>query len=154
VVTTIDLGLRQVLTEREGDVAGARRHVDQEEVGLAPVGVHQKLLQRFVQHRAPPDDRRVVGNEVAHRQAPHPVGGRRHHQVPDDHGIGLDPEHLRNGEPVDVGVEDADVESHAGQGNSQVDGDRRLPDAALPDEIPRILVFERGSMNRLGRPSS
>ena len=112
----VDLGLGQVLAQRQGDVTGARRHVDQQVVGLAPVGVDQELLEGLVQHRAPPDHRGVVGDEVAHRQAADAVGRRGHHQVADDQRIGGDPEHPRHREPVDVGVEDPDVMPHAGPG--------------------------------------
>ena len=84
-----------------------------------------------MQHGTAPDDRRVVGDEVAHRQAADPVGRGGHHQVPDDQRIVVHPEHPRYREPVDVGVEDADVVAHAGQGDGQVDRDRGLAHAAL-----------------------
>ena len=51
------LGARQQLPEREADVAGAGRHVDQQVVERAPVDVGEELLERAVQHRAAPHDR-------------------------------------------------------------------------------------------------
>ena len=127
----VDLGLGEVLAEGEGDVTGAGGHVDQQVVGLAPVGVDQELLERLVQHRAAPDHRSVVGDEVPHGQAADTVGRRRHHQVADDQRVVGYPEHRRDREPVDVGVEDPDVEPRPGQGHGQVDGDRGLAHTAL-----------------------
>src|SRR5664279_44468 len=37
-----DLGFGEVLAEGQGDVTGVRGHVDQQEVGLAPVGIDQE----------------------------------------------------------------------------------------------------------------
>ena len=71
------------------------------------------------------------------------------------------PEHLRDREPVDVGVEDADVVSHPREGHGQVDRDRRLADTALargdPEDPglrsrqhepvgPALLVAERAAV--------
>jgi hypothetical protein len=126
-----DLGFGEVLAEGKGDVAGARGHVDQQEVGLAPVGIDQELFEGLVQHGPPPDHRGVVGDEEPHRQAADAVGRGGDHQVADDQRLGGDPEHLGDGEPVDVGIEHADVVSHPGQGDRQVDGDRRLADPSL-----------------------
>ena len=50
------------------------RQVDDEEVGIVPVDVGEELLERLVQHRAPPDDRLVLLGEEAHRDAAHAVG--------------------------------------------------------------------------------
>ena len=55
VTTTAPVDLHP-LRERERDVAGAGREIEDEEVELAPVHVVQELLQRAVQHRAAPDD--------------------------------------------------------------------------------------------------
>jgi multidrug efflux pump subunit AcrA (membrane-fusion protein) len=48
-------GQRHALAQRELDVAGARRHVDEQVVQVAPVGLAQQLLQRLRGHRAAPD---------------------------------------------------------------------------------------------------
>ena len=47
-----DLGLGQQLGHGDGDVAGARRQVQEEGVEVAEVDVGEELLQRPVQHRA------------------------------------------------------------------------------------------------------
>ena len=145
-----DLGLGQVLAEGQGHVAGARRHVDQEEVGLAPVGVDEELLERLVQHRAPPDDRRVVGHEEAHGQAAHAVGRRRDDEVADDQGVGPDAEHLGHREPVDVGVEDADVVAGPLQRDGQVDRHRGLADPALAGRDPEDAGLRPGLHELVG----
>ena len=53
-------GDRHRLAEAERHVAGARRHVDDEVVEIDPAHFAEELLQRAVQHRAAPDDRRIV----------------------------------------------------------------------------------------------
>ena len=47
--------------DRDRDVAGARRQVEQQHVEVAPVDVGEELLQRPVQHRPAPDDDLVAG---------------------------------------------------------------------------------------------
>ena len=60
-------GDRNGLAEAERDVAGARRHVDDQVVEIDPAHFAEELLQRAVQHRPAPDDRRVVAGQEAHR---------------------------------------------------------------------------------------
>ena len=111
----VDLGPRQELGERDRDVAGARRQVDEEEVGLVPEDVGEELLERLVQHRAPPDDRLVLLGEEAHRDAAHAVGlGRHEHLVDDDRRV-LDAEHARDREAPHVGVDHRDAAGRAGR---------------------------------------
>ena len=100
------LGARQKLTEGDGDVAVARRHVDDKCVELAPVHVRQKLLERAVQHRAPPHDRLVVVQEEPDRHQLRLAAHRRHdHLVNHDRPL-VDAEHVWNRVPVDLRVED------------------------------------------------
>ena len=104
----VDLAARQVLAERQGDVAGAGRHVDEQEVGLVPVHVGEELLERLVQHGPAPDDGLALWHEVADGDAPHAaLLGRQQHLVDDDR-VAVGAEHARDGEAVDVGVDDAD----------------------------------------------
>ena len=65
------LGARQELAERDRDVAGAGRHVHEQVVELAPVHVGEELLERAVQHRPAPHDRRVLVEEEADRHQLH-----------------------------------------------------------------------------------
>ena len=127
----VDLAARQVLAERDGDVAGAGRHVDEQEVGLVPVDVGEELLERLVQHRAAPDDGLALGHEVADRDAAHaPRLGRQQHLVDDDR-LAVGAEHAGDREAVDVGVDDADRVALGGERDGEVDGDAGLADAAL-----------------------
>ncbi len=126
-----DLGPREVLAERQSHVTGPRRHVDEKEVRLPPVGVDQELLERLVQHRSAPDHRLFVGDEEAHRQATHPVHHRRHQEFVDGHRAPGHTEHLGDREAVDVGVEKADLVAPCGERHRQVHGHRRLPHSPL-----------------------
>ena len=77
----------------------------EQEVGVVPVHVGEELLERLVQHRAPPDHRLALGHEVAHGDAAHaPLLGRQQHLVDDD-GVTVGAEHARDREAVDVGVD-------------------------------------------------
>ena len=127
----VHLAAGQELRQREGDVAGARRHVDEQEVGLVPVDVGEELLERLVQHRAPPDDGLALGHEVADRDAAHaPLLGRQQHLVDDDR-VAVGAEHAGDREAVDVGVDHADRVAPLGERDGEVGGDRGLADAAL-----------------------
>ena len=122
-------------------VAGARRHVDEQIVELAPVDVAQELLDRLGQHQPAPHQRRLLVDEEASRHdLEHPVtDGER---VGDDqravaaldplrlHPLG-DAEQPRDREAPDVGVEHADRAPLASEGDGQVDRDRALAHAAL-----------------------
>ena len=125
------LAAGQVLAERQGDVAGAGRHVDEEEVGLVPVHVGEELLERLVQHRAAPDDRLALRHEVADRDAPDAPGFGRHEHLVDHRGVAIGAEHAGDREAVDVGVDDADRVPLLGEGDGEVGRDARLADAAL-----------------------
>ena len=107
------LGAREHLAERDRDVAGAGRHVDDEHVELAPVDVLEELLERPVQHRPAPHQRLVVVDEEADRHQLQVVRDRRDHQPVDEHRLLLDPEHVRDRVAVDVGVEHADALARA-----------------------------------------
>ena len=127
----VHLAARQVLAEAERDVAGAGRHVDEEEVGLVPEHVGEELLERLVQHRATPDDGLALGHEVADRDAAHaPRLGREQHLVDRDR-ITVGPEHARDRVAVDVGVDDADGVAALRERDREVDRDARLADATL-----------------------
>jgi hypothetical protein len=75
-------GDRHLLRERELDVAGAGRHVDDQVVELAPVGVLQQLLERLRDHRAAPHHRRVGVDQEADRHRLHAVRLERLERLP------------------------------------------------------------------------
>ena len=130
--TNEDLRVRQQLCDRDRDVARARRHVDEQDVQVAPEHVREELLEGAVKHGAAPDDGLAVGHEHADRDDLDAAGahGRDHHAV-DDLRVVVHAEHARDREAVDVRVHDADLEALRGQRGGQVRGHGGLADAAL-----------------------
>ena len=125
-------GYGHLLRERELDVAGAGRHVDDEVIEVTPVGVLQQLLQRLRHHRAAPDHRRVDVDQKADRHRLQPVRFERLQRlaVP---GLGTarDAEHHRLRRSVDVGIEHADLRALRGERQREIDGGGRLADTTL-----------------------
>ena len=106
--------------------------VDEQEVGVVPEHVGEELLERLVQHRAPPDDRLVLLGEEPHRDAAHAAGAGRGHEHRVDHRRRVvDAQHPRDGEAPHVGVDDGHAAPALREGHGQVRGDRGLADAAL-----------------------
>ena len=126
-----DLGVGDELGDRDRDVSGARRQVEEQDVEVAPEHVTEELLQRPVEHRSAPDDGLVAGHKHPDRNDLHLVRDGRQDHVVDLGRALLDPEHPRDREAVDVSVDDADPQALLGQGRREVDGDRRLADATL-----------------------
>ena len=81
------VGLGQQLAERDRDVAGARRHVHDQVVELAPVDVGEELLERAVEHRSAPDDGGVGVGEEPDRHHLQLVVDRRHDHLVDHHRL-------------------------------------------------------------------
>ena len=133
VVTIDELGLRQQLGERHRDVAGPGRQVEQQVLQLAPGDVLEELLDRLVEHRAAPDDGRVLLDEEADRHHLDAAGRvqRQDLALAVDLGFAVDAEHARDRVAVDVAVEGAGRVAFGGQRRGQVGGHRRLADAAL-----------------------
>ena len=104
-----DLCLRKQLGERHRDVAGAGWQVEQQVVELLPGHVLEELLDRLVEHRAAPDDGRVLLDEEAdrhHRRAGR-GDGRDDLALRRDLRLLVDAEHSRDRVAVDVAVERA-----------------------------------------------
>ena len=91
-----------------------RGHVDQKCVELAPVHVREELLERLVQHRAAPHDRRVLLEEEADRHELEVAANRRDDHLVDRDRFLVDAEHVRNRVAVDVAVEDPDLLTELG----------------------------------------
>ena len=131
----VRLGPGQELRERQGDVAGAGRHVDEQEVGVVPVDVGEELLERLVQHRAAPDDRLVLGHEEADGDAAHAVRlGRQEHLV-DDHRVRSMPSIRGIEKPYTSASMMATRLPRWASATARFVGDRRLADAALARAI-------------------
>src|SRR5450830_780984 len=73
-------GDRHFLRQRQLNVAGARRHIDNQVVQIAPVGLFQQLLQRLGDHRAAPYHRLVRIDQEADRRHLHAVVFQRLHR--------------------------------------------------------------------------
>src|SRR5690606_255067 len=72
---------RHRLRQAELDVAGTRRHVDDQEVELAPHGVVEDLVEGTNDHRSTPDHSLVVIYEETDRVALQSVRGDGFHLV-------------------------------------------------------------------------
>jgi hypothetical protein len=124
---------RDGLAEGERDVAGARRHVDDEVVEIDPPRLAKELLERAVEHRSPPDDRRVLGRQEAHRHHLQAELLRGQHLLAIGRDLNLrETEHDRHVRPVDVGVDHADPAARLGERDRKIHGDGRLAHAAFP----------------------
>ena len=125
-------GERHPLRERQLDVAGAGRQVDDQVVEVGPVGLAQQLLERLRDHRPAPDHRVVLLDQEADRHHLDAVVLHRLHGLAVARfGPAVDAHHHRLARAVDVGVEDADACALGGERERQVDGGRALADAAL-----------------------
>jgi hypothetical protein len=125
-------GERHALAQRELDVAGAGRHVDDQVVEVAPVRLAQQLLQRLHGHRAAPDHRLVAIDQEADGHDLHTVVLERlHRRAVIAHRTRIHAHHLRLAGAIDIGIEQADAGAFRGQRERQVHGGRALADAAL-----------------------
>ncbi len=120
------------LDERELDVAGAGREVNEQVIELAPLDAAQELRDDAVEHGAAPDHRLVAGVEQTHRDHFH--AGDLHG---DDAFIGgglrllQSAEHDGDVRAVNVSVHEADFVAEFDEGESEVDCDRGFTDAAF-----------------------
>jgi hypothetical protein len=96
------------------------------------VHVREELLERLVQHRAAPHDRRVLLEEEADRHELEVAANRRDDHLVDSDRFLVDAEHVRDRVAVDVTVEDTDLLAELGQRVGEVRRERRLADTALP----------------------
>jgi hypothetical protein len=108
VVTMIEPATGNGLTQTERDVSGARRQIDDEVIEIGPPHFAEELLQRAVQHRPAPDDRRIVGREEAHRDHLQAVFLGRQDLLAVVGELRFHAEHDRHVGAVDVGVHQAD----------------------------------------------
>ena len=124
------------LQQREMDVAGAWRGVEDEIVELAPVGIGNELLQGAGGHAATPESGRGGGDEEADGEELDTVfldGADEVATILLD-GIGtliLYIEHLGHGGSEDVGVEQTYLVAETGEGDGEVGRDGALADASL-----------------------
>ena len=131
VQTTTAPVTSEQLRERNGHVAGARRHVDHEVVQVAPGRVADELRQAPVQHRPPPHDRFPRRDQETHREDLHAGGFDGLDLAFHQPRRLVDAEEVRHAGAVDVGVHQADLGPAAGQAAGEIRGDRALSHAAF-----------------------
>ena len=118
-----------------------------------PVHVREELLERAVEHRPAPHHRLVVVEEEADRHQVQAVRDQRDHHPVDEHRLLVRPEHVRDRVAVDVGVDHAHLLALLGERGGEVDGERRLADAALArrDRDHARRGVDRDPLRPLGR---
>ena len=120
---------------RQLHVAGAGRHVDDEDIELvariAPGDVAHHLVEGGDHHRPAPDDRRALVDQEAHRHHLDAEVHHRHEAIALHPRLAGKPEQARLRWAVDVGIEDAHLESDRLEAEGEIDGGGRLADAAL-----------------------
>ncbi len=122
------------------DVGRAGRQVDEQVVELAPVGLVHELAEHELDRHRRERQRLILGDEEADRHELQPVHvDRRQRDRPAEPpqlqlACALAPrqaDHQREVGAVEVGVEHADGGAVAGEGEGEIERQRRLADAAL-----------------------
>ncbi len=118
------------------DIRGTRRHVDEEIVEFAPVGIVDKLLQGIGGHRPAPEHRGVLVDKESYRQQFHAIALKGDDEVAPvdfvhEQVLILDAEHLRLRRAENIGIEQTHLVPLAGKGYRKVGGDGRLPHATF-----------------------
>ena len=131
-------GDRHLLRERQLDISGARRHIDDQVIEIAPVGLRQQLLQCLRDHRSAPHHRLIGVDQQAdraHLQAV--VFHRLERAIVDGRRAAADAEHRRLTRAVDVGIEHADLRAFGGKRQCKIGRDGAFADAALSRRPPQ-----------------
>ena len=115
--------------QRDVDIPGSRRHIDEQEVQLAPLHLQNHLLEGIAGHRAAPDQSLVLACKIAYGHPLHPIFLYR-----DDKLLSvklfrfrlraLGAGHSRHRRTIDIGIGKADPVAQAGKSYGQIDGHR------------------------------
>ena len=132
VETMIGAGQRRLLRHGELRVAGAGRQIDDENVEIAPRHLAQHLRDRRDHHRPAPDHGVVFLDQKADRhhldaEALH----RLQHARADLPRLAAQSEQFWLRRAIDVGVENAGLQSERGEAEREIAGGGGLADAAL-----------------------
>ena len=123
---------RHLLCHGELRIPGARRHVHNHDVELAPFHLTQHLGECRNDHRAAPDHRRLFVDQKTDRHGGKAIAGDWF-EPRASHGLRpfADGEQLGQRRSINVGVENADLHAERGQPERQIDRGRRFADAPL-----------------------
>src|SRR6185503_5740094 len=121
------------LRERELDVAGAWRHVDDQVIEVAPARLREELVQRRRHHRTAPRHRLLFVDEETDRHGLNAVRHERLEQLAVARlgTAAYQAQHARLAGTVDIGVEQPDARALAGKREREIHGHRGLADTAL-----------------------
>nr|ACM91076.1 ATPase [uncultured bacterium 34R1] len=124
------------LHQREVNVARARRHINDEVVEFAPVGIVDKLFQGIARHCAAPQHGFILIDHKAYREHLHAIFLSRHNQVAAVHFTHIEllvfqTQHLGHRGAENVGVEQTHAVALHGKRHGQVHRHGRLPYSAF-----------------------
>ena len=119
------------LNQRQVYVARAGRHVDDEIVELAPVGIHDELLQGIARHSTAPQHSLVFVDHKTYREHFHAKFLGRHNEVAAIHFTHIEllifqTQHFRHRGTENIGIEQTNAVTLHGKRHSKVNGHRRL----------------------------
>src|SRR5579875_2337059 len=138
-------GERNALHQRQLDVTGSGRQVDDEVVELAPLDLVQESSDQLGDERAAPDKRAAGVEQEDDRHQLDAVGFERHDAVLVELRLVRVAHHHWNAGAVDVGIEQTDSGAVLCQRDGDIDGHRRLADAALAaGDRDRVLDTGKG----------
>ena len=159
----------RALAQRQLDIPGPRRQIDDQHVQIAPFHLRDQLLQRPHDHRAAPDHGLVLFQHQPDRHHRHPMRLQGNDRLAIGRGGALGhAHHARLRRAVDIGVQQAHPAAGAGQRNRQIGRDGGFAHPALaaghrddpvhPGDALRAALLRRGVLadlqagrRRLGR---
>ena len=131
------------LEDREGHVAGSRRHVDEQVVKLAPGALLEELPESAGNHGPAPHDwvGLVLEYEIGAHDLDAALGDSGDEHLIHSRGtLACKAQHLGDGGAGDVCVQDAHASAGASQLDGQASADKRLAHAALAGNDPNHMV--------------
>ena len=124
---------RHSLRERQLNVAGAGRHVDDQVIQRPPLGLLEQLRESLGHHGPAPHHRLLGIDQETYRHGGHAVSRERAQVLAVGRGRTLPgkAEHEGLARPVDVGVEHSDPRALGAPREREIHGDRGLADSSF-----------------------
>ena len=123
---------RHALAKRELNVTRAGRHVDDQIVEVAPIGLPEQLVKRLGRHRPTPDHGLVRLHQKAYRHHLNTVVFKRLHVLAvQAFRLARHAHHHRHAGAVNIGVEQANACALNSQSQSQIDSGGAFAHPAL-----------------------